>query len=101
MTREVGFVDVVARKDGATAYAEAKGGTTSPGLDVDTMYGQLLRRTPPCRRRRGGDHFDLCRMQRWTGESAGRGWWFAGARVFAEPSAESAAGCAGVRPPVG
>lgn len=27
-------------------YAEAKGRTTSPGLDVDTMYGQLLRRVP-------------------------------------------------------
>src|ERR1017187_6499411 len=25
-------------------HAEAKGRTTSPGLDVDTLYGQLLRR---------------------------------------------------------
>ena len=44
VTREVEFVDVVARKDGATIYAEAKGRTAAPGLDVDTMYGQLLRR---------------------------------------------------------
>ncbi|RZU31339.1 hypothetical protein [Blastococcus saxobsidens] len=44
VTREVEFVDVVATKDGTTIYAEAKGRTTSPGLDVDTMYGQLLRR---------------------------------------------------------
>ena len=27
-------------------YAEAKGRTASVGLDVDTMYGQLLRRMP-------------------------------------------------------
>jgi hypothetical protein len=44
VAREVEFVDVVAHKDGLTLYAEAKGRTTSPGLDVDTMYGQLLRR---------------------------------------------------------
>jgi len=25
-------------------YAEAKGRTSEPGLDVDTLYGQLLRR---------------------------------------------------------
>jgi hypothetical protein len=35
---------VVAERDGRTLYAEAKGRTTSPGLDVDTAYGQLLRR---------------------------------------------------------
>ena len=52
--REVSFVDVLACHDGVTLYAEAKGRTTSPGLDVDTMYGQLLRRmtdsdpTPLC-----------------------------------------------------
>ena len=44
VTREAEYVDVVATKDGTTIYAEAKGRTTSPGLDVDTMYGQLLRR---------------------------------------------------------
>lgn len=45
--REVDFVDVVAEKDGERIYAEAKGRTTAPGLDIDTMYGQLLRRMPP------------------------------------------------------
>jgi hypothetical protein len=44
VTREAEFVDVVAHKAGTTIYAEATGRTTSPGLDVDTMYGQLLRR---------------------------------------------------------
>ncbi len=47
VTTEVEYVDVVARRDGQTIYAEAKGHTTSPGLDVDTMYGQLLRRMRP------------------------------------------------------
>jgi hypothetical protein len=41
---EVDYIDVVATRDGRTIYAEAKGTTTSAGLDVDTMYGQLLRR---------------------------------------------------------
>lgn len=218
VTREVEFVDVVAHKDGATVYAEAKGRTTSPGLDVDTMYGQLLRRmgneprpraryavvvpdaalpaakrvptwvrsrlgidvyvvhengrsgvarvhrpdrpgptsrgiaastptlsaplstwkpldaarpcsvevdavalrcdaprprsarsgagapgswprTPPCRRRRGGDHSDHCRYAALDkGSLLGARWWFAGAHMFAEASAESAGGCAGVCP---
>ncbi len=44
VTTEVDFVDVVARRDGATVFAEVKGRTAAPGLDVDTMYGQLLRR---------------------------------------------------------
>jgi hypothetical protein len=44
VTTEVQFVDVVARRAGSTIYAEAKGHTTETGLDVDTMYGQLLRR---------------------------------------------------------
>jgi Holliday junction resolvase len=42
--REVEFVDIVAERGGQTLYVEAKGQTSSPGLDVDTMYGQLLRR---------------------------------------------------------
>jgi hypothetical protein len=29
-----------------TLYAEAKGRTEAIGLDVDTLYGQLLRRVP-------------------------------------------------------
>lgn len=36
--------DVVAKKGTDTLIAEAKGLTSSAGLDVDTMYGQLLRR---------------------------------------------------------
>jgi hypothetical protein len=44
--REVDFCDVVARRDDETLYAEAKGRTAAIGLDVDTMYGQLLRRVP-------------------------------------------------------
>jgi hypothetical protein len=42
--REIDFVDLVATRNGETLYAEAKGHTASVGLDVDTMYGQLLRR---------------------------------------------------------
>lgn len=44
--REVDFVDVVAEKDGQRILAEAKGRTAAIGLDVDTMFGQLLRRMP-------------------------------------------------------
>ena len=45
-SREVDFVDVVAERDGTHIYAEAKGRTAAIGLDVDTLYGQLLRRMP-------------------------------------------------------
>jgi hypothetical protein len=41
---EVGFIDVVAERNGLTLLAGAKGTTTSAGLDIDTAYGQLLRR---------------------------------------------------------
>lgn len=44
--REVDGCDVVAERGGATLYAEAKGDTKAIGLDVDTLYGQLLRRSP-------------------------------------------------------
>lgn len=44
--REVDFCDVVAERGLERLYAEAKGVTASVGLDVDTLYGQLLRRTP-------------------------------------------------------
>ena len=44
--REVKFVDVLAKKGDVTLYAEAKGRTEAIGLDVDTLYGQLLRRVP-------------------------------------------------------
>lgn len=39
-------VDVVGERNGLYFYAEAKGRTKSTGLDVDTLYGQLLRRMP-------------------------------------------------------
>ena len=42
--REVEWADVVAVRAGSTLVAEAKGRTSSAGLDVDTAYGQLLRR---------------------------------------------------------
>lgn len=45
--REVEFCDVRAVRGTEAMYAEAKGKTSAVGLDVDTMYGQLLRRMPP------------------------------------------------------
>lgn len=36
--------DVMAKRGAERLIAEVKGQTTSPGLDVDTAYGQLLRR---------------------------------------------------------
>ena len=44
--REVDFVDVLAERAGERLYAEAKGRTAAMGLDIDTLYGQLLRRMP-------------------------------------------------------
>lgn len=41
---EVEWVDITASRNDSTLVAEAKGTTTSAGLDVDTAYGQLLRR---------------------------------------------------------
>lgn len=41
---EVEWVDIIATRNGYTLVAEAKGATTSAGLDVDTGFGQLLRR---------------------------------------------------------
>lgn len=44
---EVNHIDVVATRNGQHLYAEAKGRTGKNGpLDVDTLYGQLLRRMP-------------------------------------------------------
>lgn len=44
---EVAKVDVAGTRGGERHYAEAKGRTGSNGgLDVDTLYGQLLRRMP-------------------------------------------------------
>jgi hypothetical protein len=42
--KEVNFADVFARRGDERLYAEAKGRTSEIGLDVDTLYGQLLRR---------------------------------------------------------
>lgn len=44
---EVEFVDVLGERGGRRVYVEAKGRTKATGLDVDTLYGQLLRRMPP------------------------------------------------------
>jgi len=46
VSREVEFCDLVATRDTARLYVEAKGRTAAIGTDVDTMYGQLLRRMP-------------------------------------------------------
>lgn len=46
VTREVDFCDLVGERDHRQIFAEAKGRTAAPGLDVDTMYGQILRRMP-------------------------------------------------------
>ena len=53
VSREVDHVDVVAEKDGLKVLAEAKGRTAAIGLDVDTMFGQLLRRMPSTGRSEG------------------------------------------------
>jgi hypothetical protein len=44
--REVKFIDVVAERGDERLFAEAKRRTAAIGLDVDTLYGQLLRRMP-------------------------------------------------------
>jgi hypothetical protein len=43
---EVDFCDLVAERAGERLFVEAKGRTAAIGTDVDTMYGQLLRRMP-------------------------------------------------------
>jgi hypothetical protein len=43
---EVEHVDIVADRGNQRLYAEAKGRTAAMGLDVDALYGQLLRRMP-------------------------------------------------------
>ena len=37
---------LLAERDGERLYVEAKGRTAAIGLDVDTLFGQLLRRMP-------------------------------------------------------
>lgn len=46
VSREVEFCDLVAERDGERLFIEAKGRTAAIGTDVDTMYGQILRRMP-------------------------------------------------------
>lgn len=46
VSQEVDFCDVVATRGSDRLFAEAKGRTAAMGLDVDTAYGQLLRRMP-------------------------------------------------------
>src|SRR5687768_3110414 len=43
-TENADHTDVVAKRGSEWILAEVKGNTSSPGLDVDTAYGQLLRR---------------------------------------------------------
>ena len=38
------YLDVAAVKDGRKLLAEVKGQTSATGTDVDTMFGQILRR---------------------------------------------------------
>jgi hypothetical protein len=40
------FADLLAERAGERLYVEAKGRTADIGLDLDTLYGQLLRRMP-------------------------------------------------------
>jgi hypothetical protein len=49
---DVAFADVVAERGDDRLIAEAKGVTSSPGLDMDTLYGQPLRRMTPTQRTR-------------------------------------------------
>ena len=46
VSSEVDFCDLVAERDGTRLFVEAKGRTAAIGTDVDTMYGQILRRMP-------------------------------------------------------
>jgi hypothetical protein len=46
VARNVAFIDVVAKRNDERLYAEAKGRTADMGTDLDTLYGQLLRRVP-------------------------------------------------------
>ena len=43
---ELSFLDVFAQRGDDRLYAEVKGRTAAIGTDVDTAYGQLLRRMP-------------------------------------------------------
>lgn len=43
-TENPDHVDIIATRGAEVLVVEAKGVTSSPGTDVDTLYGQLLRR---------------------------------------------------------
>lgn len=43
-TENADYADVIARRGVERIVAEVKGNTSSVGTDVDTLYGQLLRR---------------------------------------------------------
>ncbi len=47
VTTQRDYADVVAERAGERLVAEAKGITSSAGTDLDTLYGQLLRRMTP------------------------------------------------------
>lgn len=44
---EVAYLDVLATREDEVLKIEAKGHTSSKGLDVDTMFGQMLRHIDP------------------------------------------------------
>ena len=44
VTAETQYADLYAERAGEQRFVEAKGRTAAIGLDVDTLYGQLLRR---------------------------------------------------------
>jgi len=46
-TNNADYTDVIAKRGAELLLAEVKGNTSSPGLDVDTGFGQLLRRMKP------------------------------------------------------
>lgn len=46
-TANPNYTDVVAKRGAELLIAEVKGHTSSVGTDVDTLYGQLLRRMLP------------------------------------------------------
>jgi hypothetical protein len=71
--REVDFCDLVASRKRETLYVEAKGRTAAIGLDVDTLYGQLLRRMPIARTPpRGSPSWCPARRRCGSSGSAGR-----------------------------
>jgi hypothetical protein len=46
VSEQVDVCDLVAERGGQRLFVEAKGRTEAIGTDVDTMYGQILRRMP-------------------------------------------------------